>query len=457
MLQRRDLPELLIAFPQQRFVGIIQPITFTMHHGMKGLGIELGVVHGDVCFDGSRHLHTNEAAVTRKVGQQVLVIARGNERGIAADFLYTGAVRFTQAGRRLLQQMLQECLLIDADLVELIQIYQEESSQISFGIALAAEIQAVGVAETEFGRQQDTAEGGLAISLRANQYRCRGITVLLVASQPMRHHTQEPAIAEVTPMGMTALHPVGQFTDAVTPIPFVKFKKIFLHGIVQGHGFGMQEAVNIPVPCLDTLLQCADGHTVPCTLVQASETEPDTVPLAVFHIVGHLVVADFIPAFQKFFQTQGRILLACHGRMFPESLHRPIDIVESGTEARLIFEGIKMSQGAAHGLLFRNARLVAFRSKRRQQREKVISPLPFTQRIKSPSQGRLEHHRQCMIGVVVPLHAGKRILFRQLPFTKGSAVRQAGRLCHAKGRSLGVVIRMLVQRHAETLPQRRFL
>ena len=58
-----------------------------MHHRMEGLCIELAVVHGYVRIDGGRHLHADKTSVSREVGQQVLVIACGNERGISADFL----------------------------------------------------------------------------------------------------------------------------------------------------------------------------------------------------------------------------------------------------------------------------------------------------------------------------------------------------------------------------------
>ena len=38
-----------------------------MHHRMKGLGIELVIVHGYIRIDRSRHLYTNETAVAREI------------------------------------------------------------------------------------------------------------------------------------------------------------------------------------------------------------------------------------------------------------------------------------------------------------------------------------------------------------------------------------------------------
>ena len=99
MLQRSDLTEFFVAFRQQGFVGIVQPISFAVHYGMEGLCIELVVVHGHVRVDGCRHLHTNESSVARKVGQEILVVARGDELGISAHFNDVRAVRFPETGR----------------------------------------------------------------------------------------------------------------------------------------------------------------------------------------------------------------------------------------------------------------------------------------------------------------------------------------------------------------------
>ena len=93
----------------------------------------------------------------------------------------------------------------------------------------------------------------------------------------------------------------------------------------------MQEAVDVPVPCLNTFLQCLNGDAVSCPFVQCAETETGTISLAVFQIVGHRVEADFVSALQKFFQTESGVLFAGNGRSFPESFHFRIDIAEGST------------------------------------------------------------------------------------------------------------------------------
>ena len=183
--------------------------------------------------------------------------------------------------------MLQEGLLVDADLVELVQIDQEETPQVAFGIPLATEIQTVRITETQFGWEQYPAESGLAIALRTDEHWCCGIAMLLVTPQPMCHHAQEPTVEQIVPMRMTAHHSIRQFTDAVTPVPFTEFIQIFLHGVIDRHIFGMQETVDVPVPGLNTFLQGMDSDAVSCPLVQCSEAETDAVPFAVFQIFCH--------------------------------------------------------------------------------------------------------------------------------------------------------------------------
>ena len=88
-------------------------------------------------------------------------------------------------------------------------------------------------------------------------------------------------------MRMTTNHLVGQFTDTVTAIPFTNLIKIFFYWIIHGDGFGIQETVYVPVPCLNPFFQCMDGNAVPCTLVQGAETETDAVPFPKLQPVGH--------------------------------------------------------------------------------------------------------------------------------------------------------------------------
>ena len=91
-----------------------------MHHRMNRLCIKLAIVDGNVRVNGFRHFHTDETTVAGQIGQQIAVIARSDERGIPTHFENVRTVWLADAGRRFLQQMLQESLLVDTDLVEFI-------------------------------------------------------------------------------------------------------------------------------------------------------------------------------------------------------------------------------------------------------------------------------------------------------------------------------------------------
>lgn len=51
---------------------------------MHGLRIELAVVYGDIGINGIGHFDTDKATASRGVGEQILLIAGADERGIAA-------------------------------------------------------------------------------------------------------------------------------------------------------------------------------------------------------------------------------------------------------------------------------------------------------------------------------------------------------------------------------------
>ena len=65
--------------------------------------------------------------------------------------------------------MLQESLLVDAHLVELVDIHQQKASQVHFRVTFAPEVQTVRISETQFGRKDDAAEGGFSVALCAYQ------------------------------------------------------------------------------------------------------------------------------------------------------------------------------------------------------------------------------------------------------------------------------------------------
>ena len=119
---------------------------------MHRLCIELFVINWGT-IDWSGHIDNNITAATGSVRQQVFVVARPDERGIPPYLLDTASIGLAQVGNGLLQKVFQKALLMDAHLVELVDVHQQKTSQVHFRIAFTAEIQTVGIAEAEFGEE----------------------------------------------------------------------------------------------------------------------------------------------------------------------------------------------------------------------------------------------------------------------------------------------------------------
>ena len=158
LLQRVHSLEFPVVFLHDGFVGIVQPIAFALQDVVHGLGVELAIIDADVCPDGAGHFDADETAASRRVGQQVFQVAGPDKGGVAAHFLDGGAVGLSQVGNRFLQEMLQETLLVGAYLVEFVDVNQEKAAKAALCLLLALEVNAVGVAETQFRWQQDAAE-----------------------------------------------------------------------------------------------------------------------------------------------------------------------------------------------------------------------------------------------------------------------------------------------------------
>ena len=86
------------------------------------------------------------------------MVAGGNERGITPHFLHTPGIGAAKVGIGLLEQVLQERLLPQANLVILVEIDEEETAQCKFRLAPVAHVKALGISETQFWRQDATAE-----------------------------------------------------------------------------------------------------------------------------------------------------------------------------------------------------------------------------------------------------------------------------------------------------------
>ena len=158
LLNRTDLLEFPVIFFQNGFILVIKPVSFAAAYRLHGLCIQLAVVYRHVRIDGGSHFHTYKTAWLPAVRQQVFVVARPDERGIPPYLLNTAFRRAWQVGNGFLQKVFQKALLMDAHLVELVDIHQQKAPQVHSCIAFTAEIQTVGIAEAEFGRKDNTAE-----------------------------------------------------------------------------------------------------------------------------------------------------------------------------------------------------------------------------------------------------------------------------------------------------------
>ena len=171
LLNRTDLLEFPVIFFQNGFILVIKPVSFAAAYRLHGLCIQLAVVYRHVRINGGSHFHAYKTAAATAVRQQVFVVARPDERSVAPYLLNAASVGLAQVGNGFLQKVFQKALLMDAHLVELVDIHQQKAPQVHFRIAFAAEIQTVGIAEAEFGRKDYTAEGGLAVTLCTYQQR----------------------------------------------------------------------------------------------------------------------------------------------------------------------------------------------------------------------------------------------------------------------------------------------
>lgn len=48
------------------FVSVVQPVAFTLHDVVHGLGIELAIIDSDVCLDRTGHFDANETAASKR-------------------------------------------------------------------------------------------------------------------------------------------------------------------------------------------------------------------------------------------------------------------------------------------------------------------------------------------------------------------------------------------------------
>ena len=131
LLFGRYLFEIVVVFRHNPFVRLVEPIAFAVVQFVHGLGIKLVVVYravGVYCF---RHFYADEPATAAGVGQQVLLVAGGDERGVSAHLEHGIGVWLAHVDHRLLEDMFQESLLGAAYLVEFIDVDERKTVEVS--------------------------------------------------------------------------------------------------------------------------------------------------------------------------------------------------------------------------------------------------------------------------------------------------------------------------------------
>lgn len=165
----RFLFEIVVAFGHNPLVRLVEPVAFAVVQFVHGLGIKLVVVYRTVGLYGLRHFYTDEAAAAAGVGQQVFLVAGGDERGVPAHLEHGIGIGLSHVDYRFLEDMLQKSLLGGAYLVEFVDVDERKAVEVEFGVALAREIDAVCIIGTQFGRDDAPAEGAFACALCAYQ------------------------------------------------------------------------------------------------------------------------------------------------------------------------------------------------------------------------------------------------------------------------------------------------
>ena len=125
---------------------------------MHSLGVELLVVYRLIRLYHVRDVGTKITAVARRVAQHLVRVRRTDERGVSPLRTNRLAVHATYVRHRLLEQMLHERKLLVRQLVELIYINNEETTERAFCLLVTAAVYAVRVERLQLRRQQLSAE-----------------------------------------------------------------------------------------------------------------------------------------------------------------------------------------------------------------------------------------------------------------------------------------------------------
>lgn len=360
LLFRGRLLEVAVAFGHDLLVGVVEPVALAVVQLVHGLGVQLAVVYRAGGVDGAGHVDADEAAAAAGVGQQVLLVAGGDERGVAAHLEHGVGIGFAHIDDGFLEDVLQEALLGDAYLVELVDVDEREAVQVELGVAFAREVDAVGVVHPQFGRHDAAAEGGFPRALRAHQQGRDAVGVFLVGvSPPVCHHAEEPAVEQLRPVRVAAGDGLRQRVDAILPVPACQVVEVVFERVEHGHAVGVDVAADVPVPQRDAFGLGVQGDAVQRALVDGGEAEAEGVALAVFHFAYLGVVAEVVAPFHELVGLQGKQLLLAEAAAGAEAFARLVDVSHHLPDDALLPAEVVVEGGALHGFLFGDARAEA--------------------------------------------------------------------------------------------------
>ena len=142
------------------------PLHTSLRHQRIGLTIECFVIGFITGINGCRQVHADETSAARGVAQCILLVGRGDERGIAFELLHMLPVWPFDLYARQLNHVLQETLLqLRTDTIELVEVDQQEVVHRLQRGALLAHIEVFLKSPAQFLGQDVPAETGLAIPL----------------------------------------------------------------------------------------------------------------------------------------------------------------------------------------------------------------------------------------------------------------------------------------------------
>ena len=213
---------------------------------IDGLGIELVVVDFCLLADDAIHEHAEVAARACAVGQHLHGIASGDERSTARQNVKRGAIGCLQADVGALQVVLHDALLLGGGVaVELIDIDELEDGHGAQHLLLLRQVAALHIAVRERGRQQPTAEGALANTLRPHEDGHHLVGIVLVGIDPLAHHRTEPHMEPAGPQAVGGGDAACQSLDAVVAVPgAAQAPEVLIDGVRGRHARAVQQSIH---------------------------------------------------------------------------------------------------------------------------------------------------------------------------------------------------------------------